>query len=308
MMLPPGIWRIGTIHLRTGIILYLSEGCELAGTDDIAEFPPDPYQNKYDCSRRLIFGDSITDAGIAGPGTLDGNGLAFRAYSAGSTTFDGVNLPQPRINLIRFQDCTNMIVRDAVLRDSPFWTLHMLRCRGVEVLHLAIINEMPAPQWIPYASNWNNTDGVNPDSSEDIIINDCAIVAGDDCVVIKNTAFNRQLAPSSRRIAMRRCLLATTCAAFKIGTETLGDEISEVLIEDCDVVCADRAVAVDCSDSASVKRLTFQGFRVAACGQAVSLAVTKRISDQPYMGQIRDLHFNDMHFPTGEIRIRDRAC
>ena len=58
--------------------------------------------------------------------------------------------------------------------NSPFWTLHIPFSQYVDIHHINILSFGP------------NNDGIDPDSSNNIVIRDSLIDTGDDCVAVKS--------------------------------------------------------------------------------------------------------------------------
>ena len=65
--------------------------------------------------------------------------------------------------------CENILIEDIRIINSPMWEVHPLRCRNVLV-----------------RSHGSNNDGVNPESTHYVIIEDCSFSTGDDCIAIKS--------------------------------------------------------------------------------------------------------------------------
>lgn len=61
------------------------------------------------------------------------------------------------------------------LRDSPFWCLHPVYCTNVHIHHVVIHSRM-------YAAN---SDGIDPDSSRNVLIEHNDVSCGDDHIAIK---------------------------------------------------------------------------------------------------------------------------
>ena len=61
-------------------------------------------------------------------------------------------------------------------RNSPFWTLHTLYCTRVSFLGVTVL----APRAV------GNTDGIDPDSCTDVLIDSCFIDVGDDGISLKS--------------------------------------------------------------------------------------------------------------------------
>lgn len=79
--------------------------------------------------------------------------------------------------LMEFENCHSIKIHHLQLTNSPFWTVHPIYCSNVYIHHLHVENPFfEAP----------NTDGINPDSSFNVKIDQCVINTGDDCIAIKS--------------------------------------------------------------------------------------------------------------------------
>ena len=63
---------------------------------------------------------------------------------------------------------------DVLLTNPPFWTLHPTFCNHVHIHDVRIETQGP------------NTDGIDPDSCQNVLIERCHISTGDDCIAIKS--------------------------------------------------------------------------------------------------------------------------
>ncbi|CAE8611824.1 unnamed protein product [Polarella glacialis] len=99
---------------------------------------------------------------LHGGGSIDGQGQSWYDFCNAHRLLAG----RPR--LVEFNNCSEMRVHSLVLRDSPFWTVHVVYSNSVHISSL----EIYAPE------NARNTDGVNADSSRDVLIEDCFIADG----------------------------------------------------------------------------------------------------------------------------------
>jgi polygalacturonase len=85
------------------------------------------------------------------------------------------SLPAGRPNLIQVVSCSDVEITGVVLKDSPFWTIHPVFCDNVHIHHMAIRAPMYAP----------NVDGIDPDSSSNVLIEYNDISCGDDHIAVK---------------------------------------------------------------------------------------------------------------------------
>lgn len=204
---PQGHFITGTINLKSNVNLYLERGALLQGSSNIADYdvrrpsenvPPDNWASA------LLLAEAQEHVSVTGLGTIKGAGLAKPRSS------DGLEPFRPR--MLSFEHCTHVYVDGVTLLDSDRWTLHLYHSDHVIVRGVRI-----------YASrDIVNTDGVDVDGCHHVLISDCDMSLGDDCVVLKTTDY---LGParSCENITVTNCNFSTRASGFKIGTETSAD-------------------------------------------------------------------------------------
>lgn len=165
----------------------------------------------------FIHGDGIQDVVITGEnGTIDGQGGVWWNMWRQRT------LQFTRPNLMEFMNSKNIIISNVIFQNSPFWNIHPVYCSNVVVRYVTILAPNDSP----------NTDGVDPDSSSNVCIEDSYISTGDDLVAVKSgwdeygIAYGR---PSSG-ITIRRVRGSSPFAGIAIGSETSGG-VENVLAE-----------------------------------------------------------------------------
>ena len=277
----PGLYLTGTVVLRSNVTLYLHAGAVLQATDDPAAFPVEPEDaiNRElppslipGARRRLILGECVRGAAILGRGVICGDGSAMRR-----------KYHQPRLstNLVRLVNCTDVTIEGVVLRDSEFWSVHVLHCRDVAFRWVKWLNEIPPRGWDAFRrpgseSVWNNADGLNPDSSQGVLAEDCFFHTGDDCVPVKNTSTWLGKLADVRDVVVRRCVMITPVTALKLGTETLGEAMENIIFEDIEIVACSRALAIDLKDGVSVRGVVFRRVRVHRCNRPFDFWILTR--------------------------------
>ena len=121
--------------------------------------------------------------------------------------------------------CENILIEDIRIINSPMWEVHPLRCRNVLVRGLEI------------DSHGSNNDGVNPESTHYVIIENCSFSTGDDCIAIKSgknrDGYNRGKVggESCGNIIVRNCVFADGHGGVTCGSECTGG-ISNVFAHD----------------------------------------------------------------------------
>jgi hypothetical protein len=287
---PAGRYLCGSVRLRSNVCLFLEMGAALLAASDPALYAetrstPDGGQGGI---RALLWADGEEDVSLAGPGAVDGR------KATPLTVADRAFVPfRPR--LVLFRNCRRVKVTDVTLRDADQWTLHLLRCDGAMVRGVSILN----------CTGRINSDGIDPDGCRNVIISDCRIVAGDDCIVIKSTEGD-----PCENITVTNCILSTPCAALKIGTEGLSD-IRNVVCSNCVITDTGTAVALYMKDGSTYENIAFSDLVIEARGQFPLLVdVTPRDYRQPRKGLIRNVRFDGISV-TGPGRcyiegLRDR--
>ncbi|MBN2162119.1 MAG: glycoside hydrolase family 28 protein [Pontiellaceae bacterium] len=142
-----------------------------------------------------IFGNGILD--LNGDGKDDGYGDGAQHWL--------------RPPLIQLYECSNILIEGLTLKNSPFWTVHPVFCKNITGRNLTIRGATL------------NDDGFDPDSCEDVLIENCDIRTHDDAISIKagrdQDAWER---PPSRNIVIRHNTLSSTANALCIGSEMSG--------------------------------------------------------------------------------------
>jgi hypothetical protein len=142
-----------------------------------------------------------------------------------------------------------------------------------------------------------NTDGIDPDGCRNVIISDCRIETGDDCIVIKSTEGD-----PCENITVANCVLSSSHAALKIGTEAIGD-IRNMTFNNCVIRDTDVALALYMKDGSTYENMVFSNMVIEAGGEfPILLDVTPRYYREPKIGRIRNILFDNL-VVTGPGRV-----
>lgn len=209
---PNGTYLSGALVLKSNVTLHLEAGATLLGSTSLADYKP--YKLRPDLETQLlgasnqdvgnlhlIYAQKANNVGITGKGRIDGNGRAF---------WDDNFLPRPRpAQMIEFESCEDVAVKDVTLQNSPFWALHVLSSNRVRIDGVTILNHRRGP----------NTDGIDINSSSNVQITNAFIDTGDDAICFKSHFPNEPV----QNVTVANCILISDDSAIKFGTRSHGD-------------------------------------------------------------------------------------
>ncbi len=257
VVLPPGVYRSGTIHLRSRLRLELEPGAVLLGSPDLADYPAAGRSgvDKDRHDHHLLIATGCEGLRIGGGGTIDGNGPAFWEPQEGPRAW--IRSRPDRVSpLLELSGCRDLVLEDITIRNSPGWTVHVFCCDRVRIRGVTVDN----PMWGP------NTDGFDLNGVRDLMMSDCHVTAGDDAIVLKTSRDAR----SCERVVISNCILRTYCAALKLGTESWHD-FRNIAISNCVVHGSPRAFACYMFDGATIEDVAVANLACdTACGWALN--------------------------------------
>jgi polygalacturonase len=280
VLVPAGQYRVGSILLSSGVHMQLEAGSTL-----LAHTDPEAYPHRIKPERAAVFyADGAQDIQISGSGRILGTGTeTFGSYW-------GVPGPLPfRTGMIHLQRCANVRIEGVALFFSDSWTMHLRQCTDVYIHNVTIKNNR----------RHLNSDGIDPDSCRNVIISDCNLSCGDDCIVMKTTT-----PTPCENIVVSNCILESVSTAVKIGTESHGD-FRNIRFSNCVIQNTAVGAGIYIKDGATAERISFDGLCI-ACADLESVKpviplyidIEKRSDDSP-LGYVRDVSFTNIQIETG---------
>lgn len=171
---PKGVYLTGTIRLKSNITLFLEKGCIVVASDNAGDYdkpennPYDQYQDYGHSHWRtgLIWGESLTNISVEGPGVIYGKGL--------SRNRKGDKLPEGLGDkTISLKSCNNVTLRDFSILHGGHIGVLITGGNNIKILNLKIDT---------------NRDGINIDCSKNVRITGCSINSPwNDAICLKSS-------------------------------------------------------------------------------------------------------------------------
>ena len=224
----------GPIHLESKINLHLEKGCTVLFSQDDKDYLPVQLVRWegveiYNYSP-YIYAINKTDIAITGVGKLDGNADGsirnWRSKQKPSQSMVrkmGHELAPVkdrvfgedhflRFSFIQFLHCENILIKDLTIQNVPFWVMHPTYCKSITIKDVNV--DCPSI----------NNDGIDFDSCEDALVEDCTFNCGDDAIVIKSGRDDDawRINKPSRNIVIRNCLAKEVLHGLAFGSEMSG--------------------------------------------------------------------------------------
>ncbi|MDQ6471669.1 glycoside hydrolase family 28 protein [Flavobacterium sp. LHD-80] len=250
VVIPEGEWLTKKIHFKSNVNLHLNKGAVLLFSEDPKDYLPAVRSTweGYECYNYspLIYAYQCKNIAITGEGELKAKMDVWTKWFARPKAHmeslkrlyylasyqkpteerqmvnDTANL---RPHFIQFNRCQNVLMDGVKITNSPFWTIHPFLSKDVVIRNLQV-----------YAHGHNN-DGVDPEMSQNVLIENCVFDQGDDAIAIKSgcgiDAWT--LNTPSKNIVMRNCTVKNGHQLMAIGSELSGG-IENVFIDNCTVV------------------------------------------------------------------------
>jgi len=234
VVVPKGVFLTGSIFLKQGVNLCVEQNGVLKGSQNTNDYPwidtrIAGLEMRWPAA--LVNADGVTNLQITGSGTIDGSGESWwREYwHVRALEKDGIDphfkVGRPRlVHIIRSE---KVVVSDVTLKDSAFWNLQLTYCDGVEVRGIKV--RVPGG-----AVRAASTDGIDVDSTRNVLIADCDIECDDDGICLKSgrDADGLRVNRPTENVVIRNCQVNRAAGLVVIGSETSGG-IRHVRVENC---------------------------------------------------------------------------
>ncbi|MFN4153798.1 MAG: glycoside hydrolase family 28 protein [Paracoccaceae bacterium] len=240
LIIPAGEWVVDPLLIPSHRHIWLAEGAALLAPAERSRFPiltagqGGSWEGLPDaCYRGILTAIDAQGITISGPGLVDGGGTRGDWWSWAKETRNGAR----RARLLHLIGCEDVTILGPVFTNSPSWTLHPYLCRNITFTGITVQNPADSP----------NTDGLNPESCEGVVIEGVRFSTGDDCIAIKagkrSDAGGAEHLHPTRNVQIRHCRMEDGHGGVVIGSEMSGG-VSDVRVSQCEMSGTDRGLRI----------------------------------------------------------------
>lgn len=250
VVVPQGEWLTAGIRLKSNVNLHLDKGAVLLFSEQPADYLPAVHSSweGMECYNYapLIYAYECKNVAITGEGELKAKmdiwkqwfarpkahmesikrlynlAMAYTPVKERQMVNDTAHL---RPQFIQFNRSENILVDGITITNSPFWTIHLYLAKNVVIRNAKV--------W----AHGHNNDGIDPEMSQNVLIENCTFDQGDDAIAIKSgrNPEGWRLKTPSKNIVIRNNLVKNGHQLVALGTELSGG-IENVFIDSCTVV------------------------------------------------------------------------
>lgn len=313
-----GVFRTAAVHLKSGVNLHIAAGATLQFIPDPALYLP-VVRTRYEgieCFNYspLIYAYEQENIAVTGGGTLDGSAAAENWWAMSRGTGWAAGLPDSvkllneygergvpveervfgaghrlRPNFIQPYRSKNILIEGVTILRSPMWVINPVLSSNITVRGVTV------------TSHGSNNDGCNPDSSRDVLIEDCVFDTGDDCIAIKSgkTADAHRVNVPSENIIIRGCTMRDGHGGVVLGSET-GAGVRNVFAENCvmDSPNLDRALRLktNAERGGPIENIFFRNVKVGRVAHSVLTLdlVYWRVTTGPFVPTVRNIEMRNV--------------
>lgn len=253
VVIPEGEWITGKIHLKSNVNLFLGKGAVLLFSENPDDYLP-PVHSTWEgveCYNYspLIYAYECENIAVTGQGEIKAKMDVWKKWFSRPkghmeslkrlyymASYDSLVSDRKMVNdsahfrpqFIQFNRCKHILLEGISITNSPFWTIHPYLSKDIVIRNITV-----------YAHGHNN-DGVDPEMSQNMLIENCIFDQGDDAIAVKSGRNQDawRLNTPSKNIVIKNCTVKNGHQLLAIGSELSGG-VENVFMDSC--IVADSA-------------------------------------------------------------------
>lgn len=303
---PAGVYRTGTIYLKSGGGLHLSPNAVIIGS----KYPEDYNEDDFDprnpvpagewaSGAHLIVARDCTDITISGAGTISGN----RNGIFGTDIVHTPNGSRPRYVLPRwrpgamlyFIGCKNIKIEEIRLNDPTYWTAFFHDCENLEIDGIMVSADRFT----------NNSDGLDIDCCRNVKVTNCTIFSGDDAIAIRGANKRLKKDVECDNVIVDNCILSSAACAVRVGVGS--GFIRNCKLTNLKIVNSNMGIGICPSyrkgDCTGIDNVTFENISINAV-QALRMAPAWGSDiDDPAIKKVSNITFRNINAVSSQASI-----
>lgn len=332
VVVPQGVFLSGPVHLENHIDLHLEKNATLSFIPEPERYLPEVFTRwegvEFMGLSPLIYAFGKTDIAITGEGKLDGGAddshwwpwkgkwkgkftdAEFTQEEARDRLFSDAESGVPprdrhyadnsylRPPFIQIYSCENVLIEGVTITRSPFWLINPVLSTSVTVRGVTCQSMGP------------NSDGCDPESCKNVLIEDCIFDTGDDCIAIKSgrNADGRRVGVASENIIVSNCEMRAGHGGVVMGSELSGG-IKNVFVENCRMSSPDLERGIRIKTNAmrggGVENLNVRDLEVGTVKDLIVINFYYEEGENgPFAPIVRDINIRNVHCESAE-RVMD---
>lgn len=241
----PGVYLTGAVYVKDNVNLHIDKNVELRGAISLSEYPDIDtrvagVEMKWPSAIINILNQK--NAAISGTGTIHAQGRynwerywKLREKYTPKGLRWAADYDCKRVRTILISNSENVTVKDITMKQSGFWTVHVLYSKHVTVDGVIIRNNIDG--------HGPSTDGVDIDSSSKILVENCDIDCNDDnfCLKAGRDADGLRVNRPTEYVVIRDCISRRGGGLVTFGSETSGG-IKHVIVQNLEAQETNTAI------------------------------------------------------------------
>ena len=224
--LAPGHYLVGALFIKSGVNLLLDKGVTLLASTDINNYPE--FRSRI-AGIEMVWPSAVINVvkqknvAVSGKGVIDCRGKKFweqywkmrKEYESKGLRW-AVDYDCKRVRGILVERSTDVTLKDFTLMRTGFWACQILYSDYCSINGLKINNNIDG--------RGSSTDGVDIDSSSNILIENCMIDCNDDNICLKSGRGTDGLRVNrpTENVVIRHCTTHKGTGLITCGSETSG--------------------------------------------------------------------------------------
>ncbi len=244
--IPEGTYKVSSLFLKSNLNLEIGKNAVLSAYTNRDKFPilPGVIKGKeeieynlgswegdpFDAFAGIITGIGVENVTIYGQGIIDG----CASYDNWWKNAKVLNIAY-RPRMLFLNRCTNILVKGITFMNAPAWNVHPYFSKQLKFYNINVISPEDSC----------NTDGLNPESCEDVEIAGCYFSVGDDCIAVKSGKIymGKKYKVPSQNIVIRQCYMKDGHGAVTLGSE-IGAGVKNIMVKECKFENTDRGLRI----------------------------------------------------------------